>query len=104
MTLNFNVRGEERKRLVKVIGDALETKPKYMGAPTFANHLIEICEALLALEETDITAIMDFPDDLKLCSSMTLFTIAEPENEVFRKILGKYFNGELDKKTIELLK
>ena len=36
ITLNFNVTGEDRKRLVKLIGDALETKPRYLGAPTFA--------------------------------------------------------------------
>ena len=36
ITLNFNVTGEDRKRLVKLIGYALETKPRYLGAPTFA--------------------------------------------------------------------
>ena len=32
----YNVSGADRKRLVKVIGDALGIRPKYMGTPSFA--------------------------------------------------------------------
>ena len=84
------------------IADLGEAKA-YLANDTLRNNLIEICEALIALPETNIEAIMDFPDDLKLHSSMTLFLLAEPMNEVFRDVLGKFFAGELDKKTIEIL-
>ena len=47
---------------------------------------------------------MGFPDDLKLRSSMTLFHEVAPEIEVFQKVLDKFFNGEADQRTIELLK
>jgi hypothetical protein len=36
MELNFNVSGEERKTLVKAVGEILGAKPKYLGAPGFA--------------------------------------------------------------------
>lgn len=36
MELNYNVSGADRKRLVKVIGEVLGVKPKYMGTPSFA--------------------------------------------------------------------
>ncbi len=36
MELKFNVTGAKRKELVKVIGEILEVKPKYLGMPTTA--------------------------------------------------------------------
>ena len=67
-------------------------------------HLIEISGALLQLESCDAGEVMVFPDDLKLRSSMTLFHEVAPEIEVFQKVLDKFFNGEADQRTIELLK
>jgi uncharacterized protein (DUF1810 family) len=46
---------------------------------------------------------MGWPDDMKLRSSMTLFALAKPECEVFQKVLDKFFGGERDQRTIELL-
>lgn len=36
MTINFNVTGAERKRLVQALGEMLYCEPVYAGAPTFA--------------------------------------------------------------------
>ena len=36
MEINYNVKGESRKKLVKVIADTLGVKSKYNGAPTMA--------------------------------------------------------------------
>ena len=41
---------------------------------------------------------------MKLRSSMTLFEAAAPEQEVFRKVLDKYFGGKRDERTLQLLK
>lgn len=46
---------------------------------------------------------MGWPDDLKLKSSMTLFAVVKPECEVFQKMLDKFFHGERDQRTIEIL-
>ena len=75
----------------------------YMQNDTLRNHLLEITEVLLAIENCDATAVMGFPDDLKLKSCMTLFAVTCPEYEVFDKVLEKFFDGERDSKTLELL-
>ena len=46
---------------------------------------------------------MGFPDDLKLCSCMTLFELAAPEIKVFGDVLDKFFDGHRDKRTLELV-
>ncbi|WP_371562599.1 DUF1810 family protein [Flavobacterium sp. Arc2] len=43
------------------------------------------------------------PDDLKLKSCMTLFSLLANTNHVFNQVLVKYFHGVQDAKTIELL-
>lgn len=43
------------------------------------------------------------PDDLKVRSSMTLFARATEADAVFREVLGKYYAGEEDPLTVELL-
>jgi uncharacterized protein (DUF1810 family) len=76
----------------------------YLAEPTLRSRLIEISEALLGLSENDPRRVMGYPDDLKLRSSMTLFAAADPDCPVFQQVLDKYFNGEPDPLTLELLK
>lgn len=84
------------------IEDYEEAKAYIENAVTNA-HLREISEALLQLESNDATRVMGWPDDLKLRSSMTLFALATKENEVFRKVLDKFFDGKLDAQTVDIL-
>jgi uncharacterized protein (DUF1810 family) len=58
--------------------------------------------AIADLDEA--THVMGWPDDLKLRSSMTLFALADPECDVFRNVLDKFYGGEMDERTIELLR
>lgn len=37
--VRYNVIGDERKRLVRAIGDILEAEPKYLGAPSFSYEI-----------------------------------------------------------------
>ncbi len=39
MELNYNVKGERRKQLVKALEEILGVKSEYMGVPTFAYHI-----------------------------------------------------------------
>jgi hypothetical protein len=39
MELNYNVKGERRKQLVKALEEILEVKSEYMGVPTFAYRI-----------------------------------------------------------------
>ncbi len=82
----------------------LEEARAYLAHPLLRERLTEISSALLELDSDDAEDVMGWPDDLKLCSSMTLFAEAEPENAVFQKVLDKFFGGKKDPKTLDLLK
>lgn len=74
----------------------------YLNHPILFARLIEISQALLDLDTNNATQILGYPDDLKLKSSMTLFWQIS-KNEIFKKVLDKFFKGFFDTKTIELL-
>lgn len=82
----------------------LDEAAEYLADPTLKARLIEISEALLALPGSDPRAVMGHPDDLKLRSSMTLFAAADSGIPVFQQVLDKYYHGQPDPKTLELLK
>ena len=81
----------------------LEEAKDYMEHPVLGARLVEISEALLTLETSDPSAVMGYPDDLKLRSCMTLFELAAPEQTVFARVLEKYYAGRRDRRTLELL-
>ena len=74
----------------------------YLKNEYLHNNLLTICQALLDLETSDAEEVMGRIDAMKLKSSMTLFTLADSEEQVFKAILNKFFCGELDEKTIEI--
>lgn len=81
----------------------IDEAKSYLNNITLKKHLLEISEELYKLDG-NISNIMGYPDDLKLKSSMTLFSIADPSNDIYKKILDKFYNGEVDQVTIDLLK
>lgn len=85
---------------IKDLNEARE----YMAEPILRERLIRISEALLSLGNDDAEDVMGWPDDMKLRSSMTLFSVAAPEEPVFQKVLDKFWKGEPDQKTLEILR
>ena len=81
----------------------LEEAVDYMEHPVLGPRLVEISQALLALDTSDASAVMGYPDDLKLRSCMTLFELAAPEQPVFAAVLEKFYAGRRDSRTLELL-
>lgn len=81
----------------------LDEAKAYLADPMLGKHLVEICNALLALDINDATEVMGRPDDKKLKSSMTLFDAATESSDVFQKVLDKYYRGEKDYCTLKLL-
>ena len=78
---------------------------EYLANPVLGTRLVEISEALLNLQENDPAVVMGgSPDDMKLQSSMTLFAAVSDDNSVFHRVLDKFFGGEKDRKTLEILK
>lgn len=69
----------------------------YLGA-----NLREISSALLQCESSDPFEVMFYPDNIKLRSSMTLFYLVTGD-EVFKKVLDKFYSGELDEETVKYL-
>src|SRR5690606_6493004 len=81
----------------------LQEAEAYLQHPVLGERLIQISNALLELPENDANKIFGSPDDLKLKSSMTLFASIDNKNQVFSKVLDKFFNGERDIKTLQIL-
>lgn len=76
----------------------------YLNDAVLGKRLIEISDAFLQLNGKDANQILGSPDDLKLRSSMTLFSLLENTDRVFQLVLDKYFGGKKDPMTIALLK
>ena len=94
--------GRSRTSQFYAINDLNEAKA-YLKNPILGAHMIELCDALLALETDDASRVFGWPDDMKLQSCMTLFEKAAPEQEEFGRVLDKFFSGRRDSSTIERL-
>ncbi len=81
----------------------LEEAKAYMEHSVLGARLREISSALLALDSNDPLAVMGPPDHIKLCSCMTLFIHATEDNEVFKAVLQKYYGGDADRRTLEII-
>lgn len=81
----------------------LDEAARYLNHPLLGPRLIEISTALTHLKSDDATAIMGSPDDLKLHSSMTLFSLVPGSDLVFEAVLKKFYHGKKDAGTLRLL-
>ncbi len=84
------------------IKDINEAKA-FLQHPVLSNRLNNICNELLKLKSNDANKIFGSPDDLKLKSSMTLFSSVDNADPVFRQVLEKFFNGEKDTRTLQII-
>lgn len=75
----------------------------YLQHPTLGARLLECTRLVNQIEGRSLVELFDSPDDLKFCSSMTLFARVAPDNETFRAALDKYCGAEPDPRTLELL-
>lgn len=90
-------------RTAKYYGLSKEEAKAYIADDLLRGRLVEISQALLNLDCSDAEEVMDYPDNFKLCSCMTLFAEIAPELDVFQNVLEKFFDGEKDEKTMKLL-
>ena len=78
----------------------------YLADALLGSRLLECAQALLALESHDPTAVLGYPDDLKVRSSMTLFEVAGEGDvrwEPFSQVIDAFYDGRRDQLTLELL-
>lgn len=82
----------------------LDEAKAYINHFILGNNMRTLCEVLLSLESNNPTKIFGRPDDMKLKSSMTLFSLATDDNGIFVSVLDKFYNGKLDNRTIRIVK
>ena len=83
------------------IGSRAEAEA-YLAHPILGGRLSECTRLVLAVQGRTINTILGAPDDAKFRSSMTLF--AEVSDEpIFAEALARYFAGERDDATLEIL-
>ena len=83
------------------IADLAEAK-SYLAHPVLGKRLREITRALLAHRLKSARDILGYPDDLKVCSCMTLFDMIEP-NGIFAEVLDVFYGGKRDEKTLAMV-
>jgi len=76
----------------------------YLAHPLLGPRLKELTAIVIALGQDDARRIFGHVDALKFCSCLTLFRVAEPDEELFRKALEKFFAGREDMRTLEILR
>ena len=81
----------------------LQEADEFLKHPVLGSRLINISRELLKLNTTDAHRVFGNPDDLKLKSSMTLFSMLPGTDPVFQYVLEKFFNGEKDSKTLQII-
>ncbi|WP_454632817.1 DUF1810 domain-containing protein [Bradyrhizobium cenepequi] len=74
----------------------------YLQHDILGPRLLECTRLVNAVEGKTIREILGSPDDLKFRSSMTLFAAVSSAPE-FPVALNKYYGGEADPRTLELL-
>ncbi len=87
-----------RRYAIKSIEEAIE----YLNHPVLGSRLLKCADTVHKIEGKTASEIFGYPDDLKLKSSMTLFSEVA-DDSVFVRVLDKYFQGERDIKTLQLL-
>ena len=76
----------------------------YLKDDILAERLMNLCKLLLEVKGKSAHEIFGAPDDLKLKSCMTLFSSVKGSSPIFQQVLDRYFDGNKDLKTLELLR
>jgi uncharacterized protein (DUF1810 family) len=82
---------------------SLEEARAYLRHEVLGPRLLECTRLVHSAGGKTAHQIFGSPDDLKFRSCMTLFAQADADDPVFQAALRKYFGGEHDLRTLELL-
>ena len=97
------LRGLGRAETAQYFGiTSLDEAKAYLAHPVLGRRLTECTNLVLAIENASLAQIFGTPDDLKFCSSMTLFSLAGgAADTIFQQALQKYCGGKRDEQTVE---
>ncbi|SPM42622.1 Uncharacterized protein, DUF1810 family [Mycobacterium numidiamassiliense] len=76
----------------------------YLDHDLLGPRLRECTDLVNRVQGRSVGQIFGSPDDLKLCSSMTLFALAADDDQDFTALLDKYYGGERDALTLARLR
>ena len=82
----------------------LDEAQAYLAHPILGPRLTRCAEATLAVRNRSAHDIFGSPDDLKLRSCATLFSLVSAADSPFHRILAKYYGDRPDVATLELLR
>jgi len=83
---------------------SLDEAEAYLNHPILGDRLLECTRTVLGITGRSAREILGSPDDLKLRSCATLFEVLSPPDSVFVQLLDRFYDGERDAKTLQLLK
>jgi uncharacterized protein (DUF1810 family) len=83
---------------------SLEEARAYLAHPVLGPRLRDCTRLVAATDGRSVDEIFGWPDNLKVRSSMTLFSHATDDNGDFRAVLDKFYAGEDDPATVESLR
>lgn len=75
----------------------------YLAHPLLGPRLRESTDAMLGHQTAGAVAVLGELDAAKFRSCLTLFHCADPTAKVFTTTLERFFRGELDPRTLDLL-
>lgn len=81
----------------------LQEAAAYLAHPVLGKRLIEITGAVLSNRGNDAHAIFGSPDDMKLRSCCTLFSMVPGAPPIFDQLIDRFFNGKKDERTLSIL-
>ncbi|MBA3007666.1 MAG: DUF1810 domain-containing protein [Proteobacteria bacterium] len=82
---------------------SLEEAAAYLNHPVLGQRLLQCSETLLNIHGKSASEIFGYPDEWKLRSCMTLFAAIAETESVFVQVLTRYFKGQPDQQTMEIL-
>ncbi len=80
-----------------------EEAEAYLRHAILGPRLVECARLLMGVQGRSAREIFGSADTMKLKSGMTLFASVAPDPAPFRAVLDRYFGGEMDGATQELL-
>jgi uncharacterized protein (DUF1810 family) len=74
----------------------------YLDHPVLGARLVECTGLVIDSKASSLDALFGSPDDVKFCSSMTLFDLAAPDG-VFGRALDVWCDGRRDARTVSMM-
>lgn len=96
--------GLGRSATAQYFGIADRTEAElFLSHEVLGPRLRKAARLTTAVAGRTVDQVFGYPDNLKLHSSMTLFAEVVEGPSVFGEVLQKYFGGEFDSRTLDLL-